>query len=121
MKDKASSDGAPPLIADTKAKKKRQRKFIHRLPVFFVEHRASGWWIKLPPEQAGGHDNTWLGPFVYLEPACLAIARRYACETAEKYTIWAGQNGIDPEGLKPTTRLEPPSEQPAEPPDPGVF
>ena len=88
MTTRTPSDAAPSAIAAPEAKKKRRRRFMHRLPVYFVEHERMVGGSELPQEQAGGHDNTWMGPFAYLEPACLAIARRYACEIAERYTIW---------------------------------
>lgn len=118
MTSQPPHDAAPPSVAKTKAKRDAQRKFALRLPTFFVQRDEDGWWLKLPPSHADGEKNVWVGPFAYLEPTCLAIARRYACELAEKYTVWAGQNGVEPDGLKPTTRLHQSSEAPD---DPSVF
>ncbi len=84
-------------------------KFTYALREFTAERRANGWWISRTWAVSAGEKPQWRGPFVTIETACLAIARRLATEIADRHTQsieWHGIKDSDPlYGLKLTTRL----------------
>lgn len=113
MTTRTPSDAAPSAIAAPEAKKKRRRRFMHRLPVYFVEHER----------MVGGSDSlksrpevtTTLG-WVHSPISSRHVSRSPAGMPARlrKGTRYGRYRSGRPQA---TTRLEPPGEQPGKPPD----
>ena len=93
----------------TSRSKAAPTEFVYALPGFNVRRRSTGWWFRSEAADVGEKPK-WIGPFTFIEPMCLCMARRFACDIAERHTVWLDRHGIQPGdplyGLKPNTRLQ---------------
>lgn len=83
-------------------------RFTYALKQHTVEIRSDGWWMcKTHPSILG--KPAWFGPFATIEDLCLAIAREYATEIANRHTVLIGSHKLTIDhplyGLKSTTGL----------------